>query len=319
VLVKNCDEVVTGRTMDYDIEQNTLINTVSKGTTYGFGKSVYNFISFNGFGQPAWPTGLPAHGINEKGLSIAYLWLNPTQYPDRIDPKKQNVNVMEFASFVLGTMSSVDELVGFFEKGGEIDFVNMPEKIKKLDLMHQHFYCVDASGNTLIIEYIKGKRHMYRNQSPVLVNDPPFPQQKKIWRRQLATKKDIVNWEYNLISSKKMHEPDTRYEILRRLTEQSLPTKGIDNVMKAFQIMKRVSYMPITPYRSDEVTWTLYTAVFVHKPDAVKVYYNDANNVVVRMIDLATIDWSTPRVFPVATGPKFIEMNGMINAMKKEG
>ena len=80
--------------------------------------------------------------------------------------------------------------------------------------------------------------------------------------------------------------------------------------------MKRVEYMPITPYRSNEVSWTLYTAVFVHTRDAVKVYYTDDSNQAIREIDFATIDWSAPRHFPVETGAKFIDMNPVINAMK---
>ena len=315
VLVRNCDEVVTGRTMDYTVDQHTLIATVPKGTPFGFGKSTYNFLTFNGFGQDALHPGMAAHGINEKGLSIAYLWLNPTKYPDHLDPEKRSINVLEFMPFVLGTMSSVDEIEGFFQRGGDIDFVNIPERVKKLDLLHQHFYCVDASGNTLIIEWLKGKRYMYRNQSPVLVNDPPFDQQKRNWARQLASKSDILNREYNLTTTS-MHLPSRRYELLRRLTEQSLPTTGTDNVTKAFQIMKRVTYLPIRPYKSAEVDWTQYTTVFIHNKEGVRVYYNDINNSAIRLIDFTTLDWSVPKLFPIATGPKFIDMTQAANGMK---
>ena len=314
-LIGQCDEVVTGRTMDYTCDQHTLIATVPKGSAFHFGKTSYNFLTFNGFGQEPFPAGMAAHGINERGLSIAYLWLNPTKYPDHIDPKKRNINVLEFMPFVLGTMSSVDEIEAFFANGGDIDFVNIPGQVKALDLLHQHFYCVDASGNSLIIEWIRGKRHSYRNQSPVLVNDPPFPEQKREWARQLATGRDILNREYNL-ASVSMHLPSRRYELLRRLTEQCLPTTGIDNVTKAFQVMKRVTYPPISPYKPQDVDWTLYTAVFVHKDGAVKAYYSDVDNAAIRMLDFATLDWSAPKLFPIATGPKFIDMTPAANGMK---
>lgn len=186
--------------------------------------------------------------------------------------------------------------------------------MKKLDLLHQHIYFVDSNGDTLVLEWIDGKRYAYRNETPVLVNDPPMDSQKKIWAAQQATKEDIVNWEYNLIT-KRMHDPDTRYEMLRRLTEQSLPTKGPANIDKAFQIMKRVSYMPIVPYVGDSVSWTLYTLVVTHTKDAVKLYYTDDENEAVRMLDLARLDW-TKKSIPIKAGPKFIDMTAPFNGMK---
>jgi penicillin V acylase-like amidase (Ntn superfamily) len=299
VLVEHCDGVVTGRTMDFNVDMNVHLATVPKGRVFGFGETRYNYVSFDSFG-------LPAHAINEKGLSVSLLWLNPTRYPDRLEPGRRYVNILEFAPLVLGTMESVGEVERFFETG-DIDFVNIPEAVKARDLLHQHIYFVDAHGETLLIEWLDGRRYMYRNQTPVVVNDPPFPEQKRLWEEQLASRKDIVNWEYNLIGAK-MHDADERYVMLRRLTEQARPTTGTQNTVKAFQLMARVEYMKIEPYLPGEVSWTLYTVVFSHTPDAVKVYYIDDTNSAVRLVDLARVDWRRGLSLPVAMGPDFIDM-----------
>ncbi len=303
-VILNCNEVVSARTMDFGIDMKTMLSIIPKGTKYKFGTTKLNFISIDAFGQAI------GHGINEKGLSVANLWLNPTKYPEKAISSRKSVGVFEFSAFVLGTMSSVGEVLAFFDSG-DIDFTDVPEEAEKLDLLHQHIYFVDSKGETLVLEWINGKRFAYLNETPVLVNDPPMDEQKIIWETQVLKKEDIVNWEYNLIS-KKMHDPDTRYQMLRRLTEQSLPSKGSANVDKAFQIMKRVSYFPIRPYISDHVSWTLYTVVTIHTKDAVKLYYTDDENESIRMVDLARIEWKKKSI-PIQSGPKFFDMTQSIN------
>ncbi len=307
VVVGNCDEVVTGRTMDFFIDMQTKISLIPAGTSFGSGSTKYNFLSFNAFGFP-----LPGHGINEKGLSVSYLWLNPTSYPQSLVPGINYVSILQFAPLVLGTMSSVDEVEAFF-RTSDIDFVNVAPELKKLDLLHQHLYFVDSKGHTLIVEWLEGKRYMYRDESPVLVNDPPFAEQKKIWAKQLETKSYILNYEYNLIGAQ-MHDADSRYEMLMRMTEQSLPTKGFDNITKAFQLMKRVNYYRIKPYLNDgPASWTLYTAVFVHTADAVKVYWTDDLNDAVRCIDFNKVAWRDVS-FPIEAGPGATDMSAAVAA-----
>lgn len=312
IKVLNCDGTITARTMDFDAEMYSKISIVPKESPYRFGATKFNFIGFDGFG-------MPAHGVNEKGLCMGLLWLNETKYPTTFDTNKTVINVLEFLPFVLGNYQSVKEVVDFF-KDHDIDFINIPEAVKKQDLLHQHIYVIDSEGNTLLLEWLKGKLKMYINETPVLVNSPDFEQHKKIWQKQLKTQENIVNWEYNLIEHK-MHDADTRYQMLRRLTEQSLPTKGIDNITKAFQIMKRVSYIKITPYMTNagaswtKPSWTLYTTVLDQTRDNVKIYYNDYNNPAIRFIDFNKIDWKQKK-FDIASGDKYIDMNETINNYK---
>lgn len=309
VLVGNCDEVVTGRTMDFFIDMDTKIQLIPAGTDFGFMKSRYNILSFNAFGLP-----LPGHAINEKGLSLSMLWLNPTQYAATLDPAQKYVSILQLAPTILGSMSSVDEVEAFFRET-DVDSVTLPPELKKLDLMHQHIYVVDSKGNTLIVEWLEGKRRIYRNESPVLVNDPPFEEQKKLWAKQLDTKADIMHYEYNVIGLQ-MHDADSRYEMLRRFTEQSLPTTGYAGIAKAFQLMGRVTYYRIRPYLNDgPASWTLYSAVFVHTADAVKVYWIDDLNSAVRSIDFNTVAWKDA-IFPIETGPGYIDMSRAIPGMR---
>ncbi|MBF0119366.1 MAG: linear amide C-N hydrolase [Desulfobacterales bacterium] len=305
VNVLNGDRTVSARTMDFFKEMHTQISIVPKGTKYSFGATKYNLIAVTAFG-------IPAHSVNEKGLSGAMLWLNNTKYSDKVNTSKKIINCLEYLYYVMGNYQTIKEVKEFFNDH-DIDFVNIPEEIKKLDILHQHAYFVDAKGNTLIIEWLEGKIRMYENESPVLVNDPDFETQKKIWSKQLETKEDIINWEYNLIG-KKMHAADTRYEMLRRLTENSIPTKGIDTITKAFQIMSRVNYMKIKPYLFDdqEISWTLYTIAVEHIKDNVKIYYKDDSNAAIRMLDFNKIKWK-PKKFNIEFGDKFIDLNKMVN------
>ena len=310
IKVLNSEQTITARTMDFFREMNTQIEIVPQGSKYNFGMTKYNFVAITAFG-------VPAHAVNEKGLSGAMLWLNETKYSQKVDLRKKVISCFEFLQYVIGNCQNIEEVEAFF-KDHDVDFVNIPEKLKKLDLLHQHAYFVDAKGNTLILEWIDGKLKQYKNVSPVLVNSPPFEEQKKIWAKQVKDKKDIFNWEYNLISNK-MHSSDTRYQLLRRLTEQSLPSSGVDSITKAFKIMNRVSYLKITPYIPglEEVSWTLYTVVIDHSPDNVKLYYKDDANEAIRTLDFNKLEWQSKK-FNIEFGDKFVDLSEKVNKLQTE-
>jgi choloylglycine hydrolase len=116
---------------------------------------------------------LVSDGMNEKGLVIGVLYL-PTfaQYeaPDS-QRKDRTLGCWELPSFLLSTCTTVQEvktvlptvLVAQQPPPGMGDFI-----------LPIHYYISDKSGAVIIVEYVKGKRHIYDDPMGVLTNSPPF-------------------------------------------------------------------------------------------------------------------------------------------------
>ncbi|WP_240359165.1 linear amide C-N hydrolase [Pyxidicoccus trucidator] len=54
---------------------------------------------------------------------------------------------------------------------------SVPFQSQTLKLLPLHLPIHDASGNSIVVEFIDGKPNIYSNPVAVLTNDPPFPLQ----------------------------------------------------------------------------------------------------------------------------------------------
>ncbi|MCH9633786.1 MAG: putative protein YxeI [Chlamydiae bacterium] len=110
-------------------------------------------------------------GLNEKGMSISGLWLPTTQYQEVGSSQSSQALAIElFGKWVLGNFATVAELqqalpdVKVWE-GNPLPTVSIPPL---------HFSIHDATGASIVIEFVNGQQKVYENWAQVLTNYPTF-------------------------------------------------------------------------------------------------------------------------------------------------
>jgi penicillin V acylase-like amidase (Ntn superfamily) len=114
-------------------------------------------------------------GMNEKGLAAHVLALPESDYGKR-NEKLPGVSVLFWAQYYLDNFQTVDEAIRATETSPfQIEPYFDPRINKWINL---HLALEDDSGDSAIIEYVNGERHVYHNRDyPVLTNSPVFDQQ----------------------------------------------------------------------------------------------------------------------------------------------
>lgn len=170
---------VEGRTLEFpaDLESKLLINprgTSFKSPTPSGGDGVkwtnkFGYYGMNVFGMP-----ITFDGLNEKGLSIAALWLPGYTEYEPIGGGEESCTLSNtvLGDWILGNFATVDEVragLKDLKVWGQAmpQFGNQPAPI--------HLAVNDASGKSVVIEFVGGSKQIYDNPVHVLTNAPPFP------------------------------------------------------------------------------------------------------------------------------------------------
>lgn len=115
-------------------------------------------------------------GVNEKGLSANLLWLVESEYPKSTKKNQATLSISLWAQYVLDNFATVEEAVRFLEKE---PFTVVTDQVPGENrLATLHLSISDATGDSAIIEYIKGKQVIHHSrQYQVMTNSPTFDQQ----------------------------------------------------------------------------------------------------------------------------------------------
>lgn len=118
-------------------------------------------------------------GMNEKGLTVNGLFCKTAIYTEA--PKDSDVPVMSLAMFVsyfLDNFATVAEVESWL---AENPFGIYGQTFDGGTVSALHWAMTDASGETLLLEYVGGKLNTYRGRDlTVLTNDPEHPQMMAI-------------------------------------------------------------------------------------------------------------------------------------------
>jgi penicillin V acylase-like amidase (Ntn superfamily) len=179
---------LSGRTMDLGSTTNWTITSWPAGEQYSSSDftqelseekyssfhwtSIYNTIGITGnwFGDDHY--GFPSlfgDGINEKGLSCGLLTLVDTIYEQPL-PNKKNIFYGTFCQWALQNYANVHEV---YETMDDI-------RIWGPVILAEHFILRDANGDSLIIELMDGKKHVYLDENDgksgwgIMTNEPTF-------------------------------------------------------------------------------------------------------------------------------------------------
>jgi len=128
----------------------------------------YNVVGMNTHNLP-----LLTDGMNDQGLVTGDLWLPGSAYQKISDPQK-GLPIDRFAMWILSKFKTVDEVKTALLIDKEVE-VGAPWLVQ--NLLPLHFPVHDATGASIVIEFIDGAMMVHDNPTGTLTNQPPFPDQ----------------------------------------------------------------------------------------------------------------------------------------------
>lgn len=315
--------VITGRTMDFAADLSSVVEVIPRGSTFQelpvFNctdcpdyewTSKFGFVALNMFG-----VNIAADGMNEKGLSAAELYLMGTEYPvpEKSPATEQKPIVTSICTYILGNFATVDEVR---EGLDHVQIAEYDEQIaaflvgKKAELgrVPLHISVHDATGKSLVIEFLKGKVVLYDNVNQVLTNEPPLNEQLAALEKngfstipggygaterfiRLSVLNRAVPFGYR-------NSPDT-FSFLAATQEQR-------DVADTLHLLNAV----VRPPSAEATEWSI-----VRDHGRKKLYIRSSVNQILRQVDLNKIDFSDPasrRAIPVTFGNWFVDVTGAL-------
>lgn len=266
-----------------------------------------------------------ADGMNEKGLAAGVFYLPGfTQY-QKVSPAEQGKSLApwEIPLWILTNFATVEEVKTAISK-----IKVWPGVIPSLSKnpLPLHFITTDKSGQSLVIEYVKGKLHLYDNPLGVITNSPPFD-----WH--LNNLRNYVNLSANNVPQLKLSgitlyptgqgsgmlglpgdvTPPARLVRAVAFTQAALPVKGGNEAARqAFRLLNSF-YITKGMSRGMENGKPVYD--FTQWMDAcdlknLKFYVATYYNLVPKMVDLKRLDLSGGKILriPIETGPFFMDV-----------
>lgn len=169
--------VVTARSMDWKSEMPTNLWLFPRGMSRSGEvgpnslqwKSKYGSVIASAYEVST------ADGMNEAGLVANVLWLVESEYP-KFDSSRPGLTIAAWAQYVLDNFATVQEAVDVLEKDS---FAIVTDNVPGRQLLATlHLSISDATGDSAIIEYIKGKPVIHHDRKyQVMTNSPIFEEQ----------------------------------------------------------------------------------------------------------------------------------------------
>ena len=178
------DTVITGRSMDWeeDMSSNLWVFPAGLKRDGAAGARSIRWVSKYGSVIVSGYELGTADGLNEKGLAANLLYLAESEY-SKVGGKRPVLSIVAWAQYALDNYATVDEAVSALAKE-PFDLVapSLPNGAPAA----LHLSISDASGDSAIFEYVKGKLVVHHGkQYQVMTNSPTFDQQLAIegyWR-----------------------------------------------------------------------------------------------------------------------------------------
>jgi choloylglycine hydrolase len=171
------NQVVTARSMDWKSDVATNLWIFPRGMARN-GEAGPNSIQWQSRYGSVIASGYEVSttdGMNEAGLVANVLWLVESEYP-RYDSGKPGLSIAAWAQYVLDNFATVQEAVDALRKE---PFTVVTDNIPGQKLLATlHLSLSDATGDSAIVEYIKGRQVIHHDRKyQVMTNSPIFDQQ----------------------------------------------------------------------------------------------------------------------------------------------
>ncbi|RLN95986.1 hypothetical protein BBJ28_00024178 [Nothophytophthora sp. Chile5] len=328
----SASSVVSGRTMDFQADLDTALEVVPRGTLFqelpvagcpdcaDFAwKARLGFVAANIYG-----VNVAADGMNEAGLSAAWLNLEASEYPSPTGDGAFNASkpvVTSVCSYILGNFASVDDvraglkqvqLAGVDGRVAQaILHLPMPAdgKAKAAPL---HVSVHDATGDNLVIEFINGEAVFHENPNGVLTNDPPLHQQLELLAKHRSETAGDINVGDLLPGGYGSTERFIRLSVLNGKVADGYSSSSVHaSYLEATEEQRVVSdtlHLLNTVVRPPTGEATEWSIVRDHKRRM--LYIRSTANQLLRRVSLDMLDWADPharRLLPVSYGIWFLD------------
>ncbi len=239
----------------------------------------FGSVTFNQIGAE-----FPFGGMNEKGLSVALMWLEKTRYP--APDNRPGLHVAQWIQYQLDNFESVEAVLDHCHE------VRITESGIKL-----HFLLCDRFGESAVIEFIDGELVSYNGASlpvAVLTNDS--------YQSCCAFLKDYaaMSFEEQIAHTTLAHKD--RFVKIARRVEEYASTEIKPGIEYAFDVLASVSAGKI---RGQCTVWSI-----VYDISHRTIYFKTYENRKMRFLQLEKIDFSRSaslQVFEITA-----DMNGSI-------
>ena len=318
--------VIHARTLEFavDIKSNAIMiprgyertGTAPDGKKGLHWKTKYACVGANGVDMP-----YIFDGVNEKGLSMGLFYHPGTaEYmPYKAGDAGKTLAPWEFGSWILENFASVDEVKAnlknvvvpniVFEAWGFVPPV--------------HFIVNDASGKSIVIEFLHGKLTVFDNPLGVITNSPSFD-----W--QMTNLRNYVNVSLKPVEALKLKSmtlesfgmgaglhgipgdftPPSRFVRAALFSQSAFTQKtGQDAVLEAFHLLNNFD-IPKGSAREEHkdehgnilADYTVWTSSIDLK--ARKFYFRTYDDSRIRMIDLTKMDLNAKEIITIPMSGK---------------
>jgi penicillin V acylase-like amidase (Ntn superfamily) len=276
-------QTVTGRTMDWleDTQTNLWIFPRGQKRDGGLGKGSLEWTSKYGSVIASMYEGGTADGMNEKGFVANLLYLVESEYPDPKGDTRPTIVIAAWAQYLLDNFATVEEAVAEAKK----------ETFRMVSVMAPngakgtvHIAISDASGDSAIFEYVKGKLVIHHGkQYQVMTNSPTYDKQialNEYWKQ--------IGGTVMLPGTNRAADRFARASFYINATKQSADPR--EAVAAVFSVMRNVSVpRGIGTIDQPNISSTIWRTVADQKNRV--YYYEDTNSPGLIWVKLDTIDF----------------------------
>ncbi|MEI8250328.1 MAG: linear amide C-N hydrolase [Synechococcus sp. ELA057] len=181
-------QVITGRSMDWPYGFNSHFIVIPRGEKLdGAGgtnslrwTSRYGSVVVSGSTSPGGPVDASFDGLNEKGLAANLLYLAENDFGLANAGNRPRISFAAWTVYLLSQYATVAELVQAVASDA-IQIVPVPFGPGGMAKATVHMAVSDASGDSAVIEYLKGKPVIHHGpQYQVMTNSPVYSEQLKL-------------------------------------------------------------------------------------------------------------------------------------------
>lgn len=265
-------------------------------------KVKYASVGANGLGMP-----LIFDGLNEKGLAVGLFYFPTTAgyMPYSAGDAGKTIAPWEMGSWILDSFATVEEV-----KANASKIVVAEVVFKGWGFVPPvHFVVHDASGKSIVIEYVGGKLNVHENPLGVMTNSPTFD-----WH--MTNLRNYVNFSLTNVPPVQLgpvklvpfgqgsgmlglpgdFTPPSRFVRAVAFSQSLLPSKaGTEAVLQAFHVLNNFD-LPKGALREDEkdghgnilADYTVWTSANDLKTK--RFYFRTYQNSQIRMVDLTKMN-----------------------------
>ncbi len=319
--------VVFARTMEFgaDLKSNVII--VPRG--YEFAgtapgdkpgmrwKAKYGIVGINAFDEP-----LVADGMNEKGLHIGLFYFPGYAEYQEVKPEHTSraLAPWELGTYLLSTCSSVEEA----EQAAKAVLVGEVVMEKMGIVPPLHLVATDASGKSIVFEFVSGELTVHLNPLGVMTNSPQFDWHMTNLSNYVTMKSK--NFEGIDLAGNKIKPlgqgsgmlglpgdftPPSRFVRAVAYSQTALPVETAkEGVLQAFHILNQFDIpkgaaMGVE-HGVEVADYTLWTSAVDLKN--LRHYFRTYENSQIRMVDLQQVDFNAQSIKTISMrGDEVIE------------